>query len=130
MEGGTHQFALPLLAAVHIHLHRLNNSVVFGKVFAVCHAETVGSERAGRQQPNMAKVGRHCMDRPASSGSPAFLGTGPNDGGLVLISVRTSRWLAVSTLMVLENSRSVAIARWDVSGDVRGHPSPYSVRLH
>jgi hypothetical protein len=47
-----------LFAAVKIHLHDLNDSVVFGEVFALGHAETVGTEAVGRQQPNVAKVGR------------------------------------------------------------------------
>jgi hypothetical protein len=63
MKGGTHKLALALFASVNVHLHGLDDSVVFGEVFALGHAETVGPESAGRQRPNAAKVGRE-LNRP------------------------------------------------------------------
>jgi hypothetical protein len=58
MEGGTHQLAFALFASVNVHLHGLNDLVVFGEIFALGH---VGDSRAGMilgQRPNVAKVGR------------------------------------------------------------------------
>jgi hypothetical protein len=68
VEGRTHQFAFTLFASVSIHLHDVDDSIVFGEVFALGHVETVGTEGAGRQQPNAAKVGRQYA--PESKGGP------------------------------------------------------------
>jgi hypothetical protein len=68
VEGRTHQFALALFASVDLHLHGLDDCVIFGRVSALGHAEKLGSESAGRQQPDVAKVGREgiltlsCLD--------------------------------------------------------------------
>ena len=68
MEGGTHKAAFALFASVNIHLHGIDDLVIFGEVFALSHAETVRTKIAGRQQPNVAKVGRQCG--PGSKGRP------------------------------------------------------------
>ena len=58
MKSRTHQLAFALFASVNIHLHSLDDSVVFGEIFALVHWQTVGFDRVGRQQPNVAKVGK------------------------------------------------------------------------
>lgn len=61
MKGRTHQLALALFATVNVHLHGFDDLVVFGKVFALVHLQTVGVDLVARQQPNVAKVGnRDC----------------------------------------------------------------------
>jgi len=62
VKGGAHKLTFALFAPVDIHLHGFRNSVIFVEIFTVCHAETVGLERLGRQQPNSDKAGRElCM---------------------------------------------------------------------
>ena len=58
VKGGAHKLTFALFAPVDIHLHGFRNFVIFVEIFSVCHAETVGLERSGRQQPNSDKAGR------------------------------------------------------------------------
>jgi hypothetical protein len=58
MKGGAHKLTFALFAPIDIHLHCFRNSVIFVEIFSICHAETVGADLSGRQQPNLAKVGR------------------------------------------------------------------------
>lgn len=60
VEGGMHKAAFALFASVNIHLHGIDDRVIFSEVFVLSHAETVGTQIAGRQQPNVAKVGQPC----------------------------------------------------------------------
>ena len=50
--------AFALFVPANIHLYGFDDFVVFGKVFALGDAATVGPRSPGRQQPNTAKVGR------------------------------------------------------------------------
>ncbi len=64
MESGTHKNAFALFGSVNIHLHGIDDLVIFSEVFALSHAKTVRTRIAGRQQPNVAKVGRQCGPWP------------------------------------------------------------------
>jgi hypothetical protein len=64
VECGTHKPAFALFASVNIKLHGIDDRVIFGGVFALSHGETVRTKIAGRQQPNVAKVGSQCEPGP------------------------------------------------------------------
>ena len=76
MEGRTHKLAFALFASINIHLHRFDDSVIFGEVFVLGHAATIGTESAGRQQPIAAKVGRQ-YGPGSEGGSSTACPTGP-----------------------------------------------------
>ena len=57
VEGGTHQFALALLAAVDVQLESLQDLVMLGWGFCWCHAERIRRRKSGHQRTRLAKKG-------------------------------------------------------------------------
>ena len=57
MKGRPHEVTFALPAPVNVHLHGGDDFVVFGEIFALSHAKTVGLLIAGRQLPNVDKAG-------------------------------------------------------------------------
>jgi hypothetical protein len=57
VEGGTHQFALALLAAVDVQLESLQDLVMLGWGFWWCHVERIRRKKSGHQRTRLAKMG-------------------------------------------------------------------------